>query len=83
MIYLLDGKMELHAADDEAVVLASSSGDDSNRFELQAVGGNKVEFDSKDQDLLKMIDAEGAEARLRVTIQGTRYSGTVAHDHDH
>lgn len=40
-------------------------------------------FASSDKELLEHLDAEGVEARLRVSINGKSYSGKLEHSHEH
>ena len=64
--------------------------DGAKSFQLKASpaegdpAGKSSRFVSSEKALHEAIDAEGAEARFRVTIGGTPYSGKIpAHDHDH
>ena len=45
--------------------------------------GKSSRFTLKDADLAARVDAEGADAKLTVTINGKHYTGEIKHDHDH
>ena len=45
--------------------------------------GKSSRFVSNDEELAHHLDAEGAEPRLVLTINGKSYRGSISHDHDH
>ena len=45
--------------------------------------GKSSSFESDDENLTKEIEAEGADARISLEIDGTPYAGNVPHEHHH
>ncbi len=90
-VYILDDKAK------NAVPVAQQSvtinvvlGGTPSQFVLPAVpldgesDGKSSRFELSDEKLCEALDAEGAEARLKVTIATKPYEGPIpAHDHDH
>ena len=89
-IYLLDsgakGAVAIEATD---VAINLKQDGKPAQFKLPAepdaadTAGKSSRFASKDAELAKALDAEGAEPRLVVKIDGKSYTGKLAHDHDH
>ncbi len=85
IIYMMDGHMEPLTVNQPTVSLVLTAGDNTKTFELtgnQPSGSS--EFSSNDSGLMEMIDAEETKGKLRVTIDGKPFSGTIdKHSHDH
>ncbi|REK28435.1 MAG: hypothetical protein DWQ42_05155 [Planctomycetota bacterium] len=97
-IYILDGaaKEEVAVAED-AVTLNLMIGGQPTQFKLAArpsakdLPGQASHFEVVDADLIEALEGEEAKGRLRVTINGTPYVGTIEHhghdehdeDHEH
>ena len=85
-VYMMDGDMKPLSIEQTAVTLILTAGDESQTYELPAAAGSTSEFSLSDKELLKMMDAENASGKLRVTIDDKPFSGTFdhhAHDHEH
>ena len=82
-VYILDGNMKEYPIAEPDVTLAISVG--SGAYVLPAVepkDGKAARFDVTDEDLHKQLEHEGAEIKLRVTIDGTPYTGALkSHRH--
>lgn len=87
-IYILDTHMEELAIGQPSLSLSLTANGASHTFELTAVTAagatGSSRFESADKGLFQMLDQHGDVAgKLRVTIDGTPYVGTLDHDHDH
>lgn len=84
-VYILDGNMKEYPIAEPEVTLAISVGAGLQAFVLKAVApkdGKTARFDLADENLHKQMEHEGAEIKLRVTIDGTPYTGTLkSHKH--
>ncbi len=84
-VYILDGNMKEYPIAEPDVTLAVSVGVGSGAYVLPAVepkDGKTARFDVTDEKLHKQMESEGAEIKLRVTIDGTPYTGTLkSHKH--
>jgi hypothetical protein len=85
-IYILDGEMKEYPIAEPSVTLTIIVEGASVGHELtaaQPTDGKTSRFDSADETLHeKFEEHEEAEVKLRVTIDGTPYTGTLKHDHD-
>lgn len=84
-VYILDGDMKPLAIEQESITLILTANGQTQTFSLDAadVDGTPV-FQSKEDAMMTMLDAEGASGKLRVTVQGKPFSGTFSHEaHDH
>lgn len=89
-VYILDGNAAANLAIAAAEVKINVSHDGRpEQFTLAAspeageAEGMSSRFVSGDAELGEHLDAEGASAKLVVTIDGAPYSGNIAHSHDH
>ncbi len=90
-IHILDTHMESLAIEQPSVSLSLTADGSSKTFELNAVaadaasGGSR--FETADKELFQMLESHGeVTGKLRVTIEGAPYVGTLdhhEHDHDH
>lgn len=96
-VYLLDGKAKSAVTStDKELTINVVTGDKPAQFILPAApqagdaAGSTSRFESPDAKLDQALDAEGAKARLSVTIGGKNFTGEIKHDdhghgddHDH
>jgi hypothetical protein len=85
-VYMMDGDMKPLQIEQQTVTLILTAGDESQTYELPAAGESTSEFSLSDENMVKLMDAENASGKLRVTIDDKPFSGTFdhhAHDHDH
>lgn len=90
-IYILDTHMEELTIDQPSISLSLTADGTSNTFELPAVKSNGAtgssRFETSDKALFQVLEQHGdVTGKLRVTIDGTPYVGTLdhhEHDHDH
>jgi hypothetical protein len=89
-VYILDGKAKgaVPVAEKEVKINVVADGKPA-QFVLPAVplegeaDGKSSRFELVDESLVEAHDAEGADARLKLNINGTPYEGKIAaHDHD-
>lgn len=87
-IFLLDGTAKKPVAIEAAeVVVNLKHGGKGEQFKLAAQAqdrdpkGKSSRFVSNDKELGEDLDAEGADARLVVEINGKSYTGEVSHEH--
>lgn len=88
-IYILDSTAKKSVpVEAKALTVNVSAGGKAKQFELAAspmqgeAGGKSSRFTSSEEALGEAIDQEGAEAKLLVTVNGTKYTGAIGH-HDH
>jgi hypothetical protein len=89
-VYVLDGSAKkVVPIDSPAVTINVKHAGGASQFQLAAQAdetdpeGRSSRFVTDDAELGKLLDAEGAEARLTLKIEGKSYSGAIAHEHDH
>lgn len=89
-IYILDGSAKTAVPiEAEDVTVNLTHGETAEQFKLPAKpdtsdpSGKSSRFELRDEELASDLDAEGANARLVVTIDGKQFTGKIAHDHDH
>lgn len=90
-IYLLDGPTAKEAVSTDAkdVTINVKHDGKPEQFKLAAQPdegdpeGTSSRFVSKDAELIKHLDEEGAEAALVVKINGKQFNGKISHSHDH
>ena len=89
-IYILDGAAAAQVPIEAAEVMINLKHDGKavqHRLAAQRDEGDpegrSSRFVSKEPTLGDQLDAEGADPRLVVKIDGKSYSGELAHDHDH
>ena len=87
-IYILDGSATQAVPIDAGEVTVNLVQDGKpEQFQLMASPdegdpqGKSSRFVTEDKALGTRLDAEGAEARLTLQIEGKSYSGKIAHDH--
>jgi len=87
-IYILDGaaKEEVKIAED-SVSINTMIGEEPKSFALDAVdaaNGMASHFEITDESLATAIDMEGVKSKLKLTIDGKQFTGSIEeHDHDH
>jgi hypothetical protein len=89
-VYILDGAAASTVAIDATELNINVTHDGQpEQFTLAAspeavdAEGMSSRFVSNDAELGEHLDEEGASAKLVVRIDGTPYSGNIAHSHDH
>jgi hypothetical protein len=89
-IYVLDGEAKKTVPiPAKELTINLKHGGKGEQFKLAAAPdmgdpeGKSSRFMSEDKELAEDLDAEGAEARLVVEINGKSYTGDLAHEHDH
>ncbi len=84
-IYILDGKLKEHPIDPKPLTLVLMLKGEATAVEIAAVGeGETAHFSSQDESILDAMHAQDGDGKLRVTIDGTPFSATIAkHDHEH
>ncbi len=84
-VFILDGELKNLKIDAPTISLTLISGDQSKTFELESAGkpnDQGASFTVKDHAAFEMIETEGTEGKLRVSIDGKPYTGTFMHrDH--
>ena len=82
-VYILDGDMKSLTIDQKSVSLIMTVADETKTFELAGSQPTASDqFKLSDPELMKMLEAEGATGKLRVTIKDKPYTGVFEH-HDH
>jgi hypothetical protein len=89
-VYVLDSKAKgaVPIAGDE-IKLNLMVGDKPTQFALKAApdagdaAGKSSRFELADKDLIEALDAEGAKARLTISIDGKSYIGEIGEHHHH
>ncbi len=82
-IYMLDGHLQPVSIDASSIQLVMITGDQTRTFELLASQpAGSSEFRSSDPDLTELLETDGVQGKLRVTINDTPFSGVFDH-HDH
>ena len=85
-VYILDKDMKELPIDQRSVVVNLVVDGKAQTFELTAAGaqeGKASRFVSSGKALFEALHEHEATGKLRVTINGSPYSGEIAHDHDH
>ncbi|MCA9565765.1 MAG: hypothetical protein KC561_19845 [Myxococcales bacterium] len=86
-VYMLDKDLKELAVDNAPIVMNLTVDGQAQTFELtatNAIDGKSPSFASSGPELFQAIHEHGASGKLRVTIDGTPYSGAVEHHHhDH
>ncbi len=88
-IYILDAQLNEVVVDQPSLLISLTADGASNSFELLAAksdgAAGSSRFESSDKDLFQALAQYGdVTGKLRVTIDGTPYVGTLDHhDHDH
>ena len=79
-VYILDGDMKPLAIEQESITLVLTANDQTQTFTLNGADAEGTPaFRANDAELMKMLDAEGASGKLRVTVDGKPFSGTFSH----
>lgn len=88
-IYVLDsGATKAVPIDATEVVINMTHEGEAEQFKLPATpdagdaDGKSSRFSLKDEHLAEDLDAEGAVAKLVITINGKQYTGKIEHDHE-
>lgn len=84
-VYVLDTDMKELAIDQPSIVMNLVVDGQGKSFELTANGstnGIASRFDATDKTLFEALHVHEATGKLRITINGTPFSGEVEH-HDH
>jgi len=84
-IYMLDKDMKEMAIDQPTITMNLKFDGNSKTFQLSArdaKAGRASRFDSDDSALFEALHKHEATGKLRVTINGSSYSGEIEH-HDH
>lgn len=89
-IYILDGSAKKAVAIEAQEITINLKHDGKPaQFKLNASpdandpDGKSSRFVSEDKQLAGALDAEGADARLVLKIEGKSYNGSLEHSHDH
>ena len=89
-IYVLDSAASKAVPIDATeVVINMTHEGEAEQFKLPATPdagdpeGTSSRFSLKDEHLAEDLDAEGAVAKLVITINGKQFTGKIEHDHDH
>ena len=85
-IYILDKEMKELPIDQPSIAVNLVVDGKAQSFTLAAAGaqdGKASRFVSSGEALFEALHEHDASGKLRVTINGSPYSGEIAHDHDH
>lgn len=89
-VYILDGSATEEVAIEATEIMVNATHDgEPAQFALAAdpvaddAEGKSSRFVSRDKELSALLDEEGAEATLVLTIDGKSYRGPLVHDHGH
>ena len=83
-VYMLDKDLKELAIDQATIVMNLKVDGQGKTFELVAVDardGKAARFDASDRSLFEALHEHEATGKLRVTINGSPYSGEVEHHH--
>lgn len=85
-VYMLDKDLKELVIDQPAIVMNLTVDGQAKTFELVAAdasAGKASRFEAADRALFEALHEHEATGKLRVTIDGTPYSGEVEHYHHH
>jgi hypothetical protein len=87
IVYLYDEQIKELAIEQPSISLTLTSAGTTSTFELAGVtsegASGSSRFESADAELFKLLEQRGEViGKLRVTIEGTPYTGNIEH-HDH
>ncbi len=80
-VYILDKDMKELAIDQASIVMNLKFDGEGQSFELTAAAGSTSQFNAADKTLFEALHEHEATGKLRVTIDGSPYTGDVEHHH--
>ncbi len=80
-VYILDKDMKELAIDQASIVMNLKVDGQGQSFELTAAAGSASQFNAADKTLFEALHEHEATGKLRVTIDGSPFTGDVEHHH--